>query len=112
MSSTNRIAWANCTAITSAGSIVQVACYRSGAVNEERLGPPQEFAGRLAGHLARLADPALPLPGKADLLALVDVIFFASLHEEEARRAQFYVAWQTAAGHCSGVAGMGWPVPA
>jgi hypothetical protein len=90
--------------------MVQVACYRSGAVNQERLGSPTEFADRLSGHLARFAEDWLPLPDAADLIALVDVTFFASLHEEEARRFQFDVAWLPAARHCVAVVELSRPV--
>lgn len=81
-------------------------------MNEERLGSTKEFAEQLAGHLARFADAGLPLPGAAELALLVEVTFFASLHEEEARRAQFNVAWQPAAGDCAAVVELTRPVPA
>ncbi len=81
-------------------------------MNQERLGSPREFAERLAAHLAGFAGLGLPLPGEADLVALVDVTFFASLHEEEARRTQFNVAWQPAALDCVAVIAMTRPVRA
>lgn len=81
-------------------------------MNEERLGSAKEFAERLVAHLARFAELELPLPGEADLLELVEVTFFASLHEEEARRSQFNVAWQPAAGDCAAVVAMTRPVKA
>jgi hypothetical protein len=87
-----------------------VAWYRSGAVNQERLGSPREFADRLSGHLARFAVDWLPLPDTAEVIALVDVTFFASLHEEEARRFQFDVAWLPAARDCVAVVELSRPV--
>ncbi len=81
-------------------------------MNQERLGSPIEFSGRLVGHLARFAEEGLPLPDDADLVALVDVTFFASLHEEEARRAPFNVAWQPAAYGCAAVVELTRPVRA
>ena len=81
-------------------------------MNQERLGSPTEFADRLSGHLARFAEDWLPLPDAADLLALVDVTFFASLHEEEARRFQFDVAWLPAARDCAAVVELRRPVRA
>lgn len=87
-----------------------MACYRSGAVNQERLGSPREFADRLSGHLARFAVDWLPLPDAAEVIALVDVAFFASLHEEEARRVQFDVAWLPAARDCAAVVELSRPV--
>ena len=76
----------------------------------ERLGSPREFAERLAGHLGRFAEQWLPLPDDAELVALVDVAFFASMHEEEARRAPFNVAWQPAAHDCAAVVELTRPV--
>ncbi|MEO7094179.1 MAG: putative sensor domain DACNV-containing protein, partial [Polyangiales bacterium] len=56
----------------------------------------------LAVHL-RGAGAASPLPTDDELLTLVEATFFASLHEEEARRAEFAVAWEPAARDCSAV---------
>jgi hypothetical protein len=72
-------------------------------VNEERLGSPSEFAAQLATHLARFRVASLPIPDPAQLAALVDATFFASLHEEEARRIDFGVAWQPNANECAAV---------
>jgi hypothetical protein len=78
----------------------------------ERLGSPREFAELLAGHLAGFAEAGLALPGDADLAALVEATFFASLHEEEARRSEFSVAWQPSARDCTAVVAMTKPVRA
>jgi hypothetical protein len=79
-------------------------------VNEERLGSPQQFADQLAAHLAGFADPAVPLPTGAELAELVDAAFYASLHEEEARRAAFSIAWQSRAHDCAAVVAIATPV--
>ena len=79
-------------------------------MNEERLGSPSEFASQLATHLARFRVPALALPDRAQLAALVDATFFASLHEEEARRVDFGVAWQPDARECAAVIALASPV--
>ena len=79
-------------------------------MNEERLGSPSEFAAQLATHLARFRVAALPLPDGAQLAALVDATFFASLHEEEARRVDFGVAWQADARECAAVVALASPV--
>jgi hypothetical protein len=57
-------------------------------VKIERLGSPTEFARVCATHLADCV-----LPGTGELSTLVEAIFFASLHEEEARHTEFAVAW-------------------
>ena len=72
-------------------------------MNQERLGSPVEFAGQLARHLASFAEAGRSLPGEEDLARLVDVAFFASLHEEEARRAPFDVAWKPTSHDCTAV---------
>jgi hypothetical protein len=79
-------------------------------LNEERLGSPTEFAQRLARHLALFAHAALPLPNDDELARLVDVMFFASLHEEEGRAATFNVAWQPSHGDCAALIAMEVPV--
>src|SRR5688572_24990756 len=76
------------------------ACYVS-TVNEERLGTPAELAERLALHLAAIPAPQAPLPAAADLRELIEVMFFASMHEEEGRRSIFNVAWQPGSKDCS-----------
>jgi hypothetical protein len=43
------------------------------------------------------------MPNAADLTALVDATFFASLHEEEARRVELAVTWQTGKQGCASV---------
>jgi len=84
----------------------------SARVNQEHLGSLAEFAARLVAHLAGFAEPGLPLPDEGDLAALVEVAFFASLHEEEARRTSFNIAWQPAAHDCRAVVAMSRPVRA
>lgn len=78
----------------------------------ERLGSPSDFAHLLAAHLATIAEPTAPLPSVVDLAALVDAAFFASLHEEEARRLDFSIAWQPHAHRCVAVIGLATPVRA
>jgi hypothetical protein len=80
------------------------------AVNEERLAAPGEFAAQLAPHLARFRVPALLLPSAAQLATLIDATFFASLHEEEARRVDFGVAWQPDPQGCAAVVALASPV--
>ena len=70
-------------------------------MNHERMDSPMELAGPLAAHLAGLAEPMLPLPDEAELRALLQAAFFASLHEEEARRLEFGIAWQPDARECA-----------
>lgn len=72
-------------------------------MNKERLGSPEQFAAQLATHLASIAEQGSPLPSDVDLAALVAATFFASLHEEEARRLEYSVAWQTGAHDCASV---------
>jgi hypothetical protein len=79
-------------------------------VNEERLGSPRQFAEQLADHLAGWADARAPLPDRAELIALVEATFFASLHEEEGRRVEFGVAWQPGARDCAAVVAIAAPV--
>lgn len=85
---------------------------RSIAVKEERLGSPQVFAETLARHLDGLAEAASPLPSDTELAALVEATFYASLHEEEARRVEFSVAWQPGAHDCTAVVAIATPVRA
>jgi hypothetical protein len=81
-------------------------------VNEERLGSPAQFAEELAEHLAARADATSPLPSRAELAALVDAMFFASLHEEEGRRVEFSVAWQPGSHGCAALVSITTPVRA
>jgi hypothetical protein len=81
-------------------------------VNEERLGSPEQFATQLATHLADFAEAASPLPSLAELIGLVEATFFASLHEEEARRVEFSIAWQPGAHDCAAVVSITPPVRA
>jgi len=71
-------------------------------VDEESLHSPRTFAEGLAAHL-RTASVSSPLPTDAELTALVEATFFASLHEEELRRAEFAIAWEPVARDCSSV---------
>ena len=80
-------------------------------MNEERLGTPAELAERLARHLDALPAPQAPLPSGADLAELVEVMFFASMHEEEGRRSIFNVAWQPGSKDCGALVAIATPVP-
>ena len=55
-------------------------------MNEERLGSAAAFAEQLAAHLGSVA--VGKVPAARDLADLVEMAFFASLHEEEARRSE------------------------
>lgn len=79
-------------------------------MNEEHLRATGEFATQLTAHLEPLRDPALPIPSAAQLAALVEAVFYASLHEEEARRLEFGVAWKPDATECAAVLMLGTPV--
>lgn len=79
-------------------------------MNEEHLASPGEFVAQLAIHLAQFRVPALVIPSSAQLGALVEATFFASLHEEEARRIDFGVAWQLDARECAAVVALANPV--
>ncbi len=81
-------------------------------MNEERLGSSRQFAAEVARHLAAFAEPRWPLPSEEDLAQLIEVTFFASLHEEEARRAEFNVAWQPSSRNCTAIVGIAAPVRA
>lgn len=74
----------------------------SAGVDQESLHSPRTFAERLAEHL-RIAGRASALPTDAELFALVEATFYASLHEEEARRVELAVAWEPTARDCSSV---------
>ena len=82
----------------------------SWSVNEERLGSTRDFAALLAAHLDTFREPGLPLPNAAQLAALVEATFFASMHEEEARRVDFGIAWQPDAHECSAVVAIATPL--
>lgn len=79
-------------------------------MNTERLGSPAEFASQLVTHLAGFAEPALPVPPEADLRALLEAAFYASLHEEEGRKLEFGIAWQPEAHECTAVVAIASPV--
>ena len=78
----------------------------------ERLGSPEGFANTVVAHLAGFAQEALPLPSAADLTALIEATFYASLHEEEARHTEFTIAWDPAAHDCAYVFAIASPVHA
>lgn len=79
-------------------------------MNEEHLRATGEFAAQLMTHLEPLRDPALAIPTAGQLAALVEAVFYASLHEEEARRLEFGVAWKPDATECAAVLTLDTPV--
>ena len=79
-------------------------------MDRESLASPTEFATQLASHLAGFAEATLAMPSAAQLAALIDATFFASLHEEEARRVEFGVAWQLGPRDCATVVALDPPV--
>jgi hypothetical protein len=79
-------------------------------VNEERLHATSEFASQLVRHLSRFREESVPLPSALQLSTLIEAVFYASLHEEEARRIEFGVAWQPDVHECSSVIALGAPV--
>lgn len=79
-------------------------------MNEEHLQATGEFAAQLRTHLEPLRDPALAIPSAPQLAAVVDAVFYASLHEEEARRVEFGVAWKPDASECAAVLTLDTPV--
>jgi hypothetical protein len=80
-------------------------------VHYEQRGSLQEFVALVSTQLAATAD-ARALPPLDDLAALVETMFFASLHEEEARRVELSVAWQASAHDCAAVLALTAPVRA
>lgn len=81
-------------------------------MNEERLGSARAFAEELGAHLAALAERGPILPSTEELVRLVELSFFASLHEEEARRSEFTLAWTGGAQHCTAAVALQAPVVA
>lgn len=79
-------------------------------MNEEHLRATGEFAAQLMTHLEPLRDPALAIPTPGQFAALVEAVFYASLHEEEARRLEFGVAWKPDATECAAVLMLDTPV--
>lgn len=79
-------------------------------MNTERLGSVADLASQLSAHLAAFGEPGLPLPAEAELRALLDAAFYASLYEEEGRKLEFNVAWQPEARGCSAAVSIGAPV--
>lgn len=81
-------------------------------MNEERLESTAELARRLALHLAELGGGGAELPDAADLARLVELAFFAGLHEEEARRSGVTLTWGTAVDACTAAMALATPVRA
>lgn len=81
-------------------------------MNHERLGSAHAFADDLVAHLGHVTDPDPSLPDARDLARLVELAFFAGLHEEEARRTDFTLAWTGGATHCTAVMALASPVRA
>ena len=79
-------------------------------MNHERLGSPAELAHELAAHLPAFAIEDAAIPEEPLLRALVEAAFFASMHEEEARRLQFGIAWQPDHCECSALIALEPPV--
>ena len=79
-------------------------------MNEERLGSPGAFAGKLVIHLGAIVGHGPKLPEAADLERLVDVSFFAGLHEEEGRRTDFMLAWMDEVRDCAAIVALRAPV--
>jgi hypothetical protein len=64
-------------------------------MHDERLESPADFAAQLAREIVGEG-----VPSAADIAALVDAAFYASLHEEELRRIELAIAWAPEAGAC------------
>ncbi len=79
-------------------------------MNEEQLGSTSAFAVQLAEHLAAIEDPDHALPSPRELEQLVEVAFFAGLHEEESRRYPLALAWTGATGGCVATVALATPV--
>jgi hypothetical protein len=62
-------------------------------MNIEQLGSWSTFAQHLRQHLAAVTTPGPELPDAQEIERLVELAFFASLHEEEGRRIEFTLAW-------------------
>lgn len=76
-------------------------------MNEERLGSTGEFVERLAAHLATIAHG---MPDFSELRQLVEIGFFAGLHEEEARRFDLTLSWTGGVVGCAAVVALASPV--
>ena len=74
---------------------------------DERIGSPDEFASALGAHLE-----GPDLPGLHDLRRLIEIVFFASLNEEEGQKLAFTIAWLSGASEGRGVFEIAPPVPA
>ena len=81
-------------------------------MNEEQLGSTATFAAELATRLEAIRAPGHPLPDARELAQLVEVSFFAGLHEEEARRTELTLTWTAGMKDCSAVIALSAPVPA
>jgi hypothetical protein len=73
-------------------------------MNEERIGSTAVFARELAQRV--------PDVEADDLASLIELAFFASLHEEEARRNELAIVWASDAHDCMAVMELRAPVPA
>lgn len=81
-------------------------------MNQEQLGSWSGFAQQLSLHLEAIAEPGPELPNAREIEQLVELGFFASLHEEEARRTEFTLAWTGRAHACEAIVAMHAPVAA
>src|SRR4051812_20731792 len=81
-------------------------------MNKVQLGSWSTFAQQLRLHLAAIAEPGPELPDAREMEQLVELAFFASLHEEEARRIEFTLAWTGGARGCDAIVTMHAPVVA
>jgi hypothetical protein len=81
-------------------------------MNDEQLGSTASFAQRLFEHLGSIGDDASVLPSARELEQLVDVSFFAGLHEEESRRYPLSLAWTGGARGCVAAVALATPVVA
>lgn len=70
-------------------------------MDQERLGSPAQFSKALAEHLLYPPGDAQPIPCAADLAKLIEVAFFASLHQEEGQNVLFNLAWQPSSLDCT-----------
>lgn len=79
-------------------------------MNEERLGSTGAFVDALTAHLARIEEGGPPLPDAEELARLVEVGFFAGLHEEEARRTTLTLTWTSEVPRCAAMIALASPV--
>jgi len=79
-------------------------------MNSEQLGSWSEFAQQLSRHVEAIAQSGPELPNAREIEQLVELAFFASLHEEEARRTEFTLAWTGSRGGWESIVEMRAPV--